>query len=92
MRFAAVHLVDCSYLYDKNRFLSALLLSLTAMVGMEMPFLNVISKIDLLKTLGRPDMNLSFYNQISGLKYLFCFRRGRNPIYEKIWCSHKLIM
>ena len=71
MRFAAVHLVDCSYLYDKNRFLSALLLSLTAMVGMEMPFLNVISKIDLLKTLGRPDMNLSFYNQISGLKYLF---------------------
>jgi hypothetical protein len=31
----------------------------------------VISKIDLLKTLGRPDMNLSFYNQISGLKYLF---------------------
>ena len=71
MQFSAVHLVDCSYLYDKTRFLSALTLSLTAIIGMEMPFINTISKIDLLKTLGRPGMNLSFYSAISGLKYLF---------------------
>lgn len=71
MQFSAVHLVDCSYLYDRNRFLSALMLSLTAIVGMEMPFINAISKIDLLGTLGRPDLNLSFYSQISGLKMLF---------------------
>lgn len=71
MSLSALHLVDCTYLYDKHRFLSALLLSLTALVGLEMPFLNCISKLDLLKTLGRPDMNLSFYNSISGLEFLF---------------------
>jgi hypothetical protein len=38
---------------------------------MEMPFINLISKIDLLKQLGRPDMNLTFYNSVSGLKHLF---------------------
>ena len=69
--FSAVHLVDISYLYDKHRFLSALTLSLSATIGMELPFINAITKLDLLGTLGRPDMNLSFYNEISGLNYLF---------------------
>ena len=63
--------MDVSYLYDKHRFLSALSLSLAAILGMEMPFINAITKVDLLGKLGRPDMNLTFYNEISGLKYLF---------------------
>lgn len=71
MQLSAVHLVDCSYLYDKYRFLSALMLSLTATIGLETPFINVISKIDLIGKLGRPDMNLMFYNEISGLNFLF---------------------
>ena len=71
MNISALHLVDCTYLYEKHRFLSALMLSLTALIGMEMPFINAITKIDLLKQFGRPDMNLSFYNSISGLKFLF---------------------
>lgn len=66
-----MHLVDCTYLYDKNRFLASMMLSLTATIGMEMPFINAITKIDLLKNFGRPDLNLSFYNSISGLEYLF---------------------
>lgn len=68
---SALHLVDVSYLYDRNRFLSAMMLSLTAIVGMEMPFINAITKVDLMKKLGRPEMNLTFYNEIQGLNYLF---------------------
>lgn len=71
MTLSAMHMVDCTYLYEKHRFLSAVMLSLTAIIGMEMPFINVISKIDLFKTLGRPDMNLSFYNTLNGLEYLY---------------------
>ena len=71
MQIAAVHLVDCTYLFDRHRFLSALTLSLTAIIGLDLPFINAISKIDLLGKLGRPDMNLHFYNSISGLKFLF---------------------
>ncbi len=71
MQISAIHLVDSTYLYDKNRFLASLMLSLTAVIGMEMPFINAITKIDLLKSFGRPDMNLSFYSSITGLEYLF---------------------
>ena len=48
-----------------------MMLSLTSIIGMEMPFINAITKIDLMKDYGRPDMNLSYYSSISGLKYLF---------------------
>lgn len=71
MQMAALHLVDVSYLYDKHRFLSALSLSLTATIGLELPFINAISKIDLMGTLGRPEMGLSFYSSISGMRYSF---------------------
>jgi GPN-loop GTPase len=64
LRFAALHLVDVSYLYDRHRFLSAMMLSLTAVIGMEMPFINAITKVDLMRKLGRPEMNLQFYNEI----------------------------
>jgi len=71
MSFSAVHLVDAVCLYDKFKFLGSLCLSLTATIGFDMPFLNVISKLDLLKQMGRPDMGLDFYSSCSGLKYLF---------------------
>ena len=60
-RFVAVHLIDASYLYDRYKFLAALTLSLSSLVGMEIPFVNLITKMDLLTTMGRPDMNLMFY-------------------------------
>lgn len=44
-----VHMVDVSYLYDRYRFLSALTLSLTALINLEVPFLNFITKVDLMK-------------------------------------------
>ena len=66
-----MHMVDCTYLYERNRFLAAVLLSLTAIIGLEMPFINVISKIDLLKNLGRPNMHLSYYGNITGMEYMF---------------------
>jgi len=68
---AALHLVDASYLYDKHRFLSAMMLSLTAIISLEMPFLNAISKIDLIAKLGRPDCSLSFYQNCAGLNMMF---------------------
>lgn len=57
----ACHMVDISYLYDRHRFLSAMTLSLTALIGIEVPFVNFITKVDLLGSMGKPDMNLMFY-------------------------------
>lgn len=59
-------------MYDKFKFLSSLTLTLSAIIGMEMPMLNLISKVDLIAKMGRPDMNLMFYEGCTnGLKYLF---------------------
>ena len=47
-------------------------LCLTSLIGMEMPFINFITKVDLLSTMGKPDMGLNFYQgTTSGLKYMF---------------------
>ena len=54
-------MIDVSYLYDRYKFLAAMTLSLTSLIGIEIPFINLITKMDLMKTMGRPDMNLSFY-------------------------------
>ena len=71
-RLVAVHLIDVSYLYDRYRFLSAMTLSLTSLIVSDIPFLNLITKVDLLAKMGRPDMNLMFYQgTTSGLKYMF---------------------
>ena len=47
-------------------------LCLTSLIGMEMPFINFITKVDLLSTMGKPDMGLNFYQgTTNGLKYMF---------------------
>ena len=55
MQCCATHLVDCSYLMDAHKYLSACVLSMSAKIGFEdAPMINIISKMDLLKKLGRP--------------------------------------
>lgn len=55
LQCCAAHLVDCSYLMDTHKYLSACTLSMTAKIAFEdAPLLNIVSKLDLLKKLGRP--------------------------------------
>lgn len=48
LRLVALHLVDASHITDASRYLSLVLLSLRAMLMLELPHINVLSKIDLL--------------------------------------------
>ena len=47
-----VHLSDAHYITDAAKFISVTLLALRAMMQMELPHINVLSKIDLLSTYG----------------------------------------
>ena len=47
-RLVAVHLMDASHITDASRYVSLLLLSLRAMLTLELPHVNVLSKVDLL--------------------------------------------
>lgn len=46
-RLAAVHLIDGIYCTDPSKYIAILLTSLTAMINVEMPHVNVLSKFDL---------------------------------------------
>jgi len=52
MQLAAVHLCDSHYVTDAAKYVSVLLLSLRAMLHLELPHINVLSKIDLLTQYG----------------------------------------
>ncbi|KAF9527634.1 cytoplasmic protein [Crepidotus variabilis] len=69
-RLAAVHLCDAHYITDASKYVSMLLLSLRAMLQLELPHINVLSKIDLLSQYGDLDFNLDFYTEVQDLSYL----------------------
>lgn len=47
-QLVAVHLMDAHHITDASRYVSLLLLSLRAMLTLELPHINVLSKVDLL--------------------------------------------
>lgn len=56
MQLTAVHLVDAHLCCDPGKYVSALLLSLTTMLHLELPHINVLSKIDLIGNYGKLGM------------------------------------
>lgn len=56
LRFVAVHLTDATHITDASRYVSILILALRAMLTLELPHVNVLSKVDLL---GQPYISRS---------------------------------
>lgn len=52
-QLTAVNLIDSHYCSDPGKFISAALLSLTTMLQLELPHVNVLSKIDLIEDEGK---------------------------------------
>ncbi|KAM3872722.1 GPN-loop GTPase 2 [Diretmus argenteus] len=69
-RLAAVHLVDSHYCADPAKFISVLCTSLSTMLHIELPHVNVLSKMDLIEQYGKLAFNLDFYTEVMDLSYL----------------------
>ncbi|XP_065838240.1 GPN-loop GTPase 2-like isoform X2 [Oscarella lobularis] len=69
-RLAAVHLVDSHYCSDPAKFVSVLLTSLTTMIQLELPHVNVLSKVDLIEQCGQLSFGLDFYTNVLDLSFL----------------------
>ncbi|KAK9828826.1 hypothetical protein WJX72_002276 [[Myrmecia] bisecta] len=69
-RLAAVHLVDAHLCSDPAKYISALLLSLSTMLHLELPHINVLSKMDLIEAYGQLDFNLDYYTEVQDLSKL----------------------
>lgn len=61
LRLCGVHLVDASHCSDVSKFLSCAMLSLSAMTRMELPWVNVLSKVDTFSSFGAPPLGLDAY-------------------------------
>lgn len=69
-RLAAVHLTDAHAITDASKYIAAVLLALRAMLQLEMPHINVLSKIDTINGFGELPFNLDYYTEVQDLGYL----------------------
>jgi len=78
LRLTAIHLVDAHACVDASKFISAALLSTTTMLRLELPAVNVLSKIDLLSGYGEGSVpfNLDYFVECQDLDRLLPFLEG----------------
>jgi len=78
LRLAAIHLVDAHSCADASKFISAALLSTTTMLRLELPAVNVLSKIDLLSGYGDGSIpfNLDYFVECQDLNRLLPYLEG----------------
>ncbi|CCH60629.1 hypothetical protein TBLA_0D01210 [Henningerozyma blattae CBS 6284] len=79
MRFCVVNLVDSIYITSPSQYVSILLLTLRSMLMMDLPQINVFSKIDKLKSYN-PELpfKLDYYTEVQDLNYLQPFIEEEN--------------
>ncbi|KAG9443349.1 hypothetical protein H6P81_014689 [Aristolochia fimbriata] len=70
LRLTVVHLVDAHLCSDPGKYVSALILSLSTMLHLALPHINVLSKIDLIESYGKLAFNLEYYTDVQDLSYL----------------------
>lgn len=81
-RLAAVHLVDSHYCADPAKFISVLCTSLSTMLHVELPQVNVLAKMDLIEQYGKLAFNLDFYTEVMDLHYLLD-HLAADPFFKK---------
>ncbi|KAG7660935.1 uncharacterized protein J8A68_005610 [[Candida] subhashii] len=70
MRLCVISLVDSIYLTSPSQYISILLLSLRSMLQLDLPHVNVISKIDMLHKYGELPFRLDYYTEAQDLHRL----------------------
>ncbi|XP_067863030.1 GPN-loop GTPase 2 isoform X1 [Heptranchias perlo] len=81
-RLTAVHLVDSHYCTDPAKFISILCTSLSTMLHVELPHINILSKMDLIEQFGKLAFNLDYYTEVLDLSYLLD-HLANDPFFKK---------
>ncbi|KAI9821861.1 MAG: hypothetical protein M1827_002443 [Pycnora praestabilis] len=79
-RLVVLHLTDAHALTQPSLYISTLLLSLRTMLQLDLPHLNVLTKIDLLSTYSpRLPLPLSYYAEASNLSHILRHLNHESP-------------
>ncbi|KAK3339202.1 hypothetical protein B0H65DRAFT_293178 [Neurospora tetraspora] len=82
-RLVVVHLSDCFCLTQPSLFISNVLLSLRAMLQMDLPHINVLTKIDKISSYDPLPFNLEYYTEVQDLRYLMPSLDAESPALKK---------
>ena len=75
-----VHLSDSFCLTQPSLYISNLLLTLRAMLQMDLPHINVLTKIDKVASYDPLPFNLDFYTEVQDLGYLQPYLEEESPV------------
>ncbi|KAK4134112.1 hypothetical protein BT67DRAFT_442016 [Trichocladium antarcticum] len=78
-RLVAVHLSDSFCLTQPSLYISNILLALRAMLQMDLPHINVLTKIDKVASYDPLPFNLDFYTEVQDLSYLAPSLEAESP-------------
>lgn len=81
-RLCAVNLVDAHYCSDASKYVAVCLTSLNTMLRIELPHINILSKVDLIEKYGKLEFGIDFYTEVLDLEYL-TERMPDDPFTEK---------
>ncbi|WYZ45197.1 hypothetical protein EsH8_VIII_000513 [Colletotrichum jinshuiense] len=79
-RLVVVHLSDSFCLTQPSLYISNILLALRAMLQMDMPHINVLTKIDKVASYDTLPFNLEFYTDVDDLSYLIPHLEEESPV------------
>ncbi|RYP82030.1 hypothetical protein DL770_005713 [Monosporascus sp. CRB-9-2] len=79
-RLVVVHLSDSFCLTQPSLYISNLLLTLRAMLQMDLPHINVLTKIDKVASYDPLPFNLDFYTEVQDLSYLQPYLEEESPV------------
>ena len=82
MQLVALHLTDSYALTLPSLYISTLILSLRAMLQMDLPHLNVLTKIDKIASYGPLPFDLEFYTEARDLSDILPHLAKENPIMQ----------
>ncbi|KAM4064656.1 conserved hypothetical ATP binding protein [Hirsutella rhossiliensis] len=78
-RLVCVHLSDSICVTQPSLYISNVLLSLRAMIQMDMPHVNVLSKIDKVSSYDELPFNLEYYTDVDDLTYMTPYLEAESP-------------
>eukprot|EP00768_Dysnectes_brevis_P005795 gnl/Dysnectes_brevis/4338_a5779_844.p1 GENE.gnl/Dysnectes_brevis/4338_a5779_844~~gnl/Dysnectes_brevis/4338_a5779_844.p1 ORF type:complete len:305 (+),score=63.72 gnl/Dysnectes_brevis/4338_a5779_844:23-937(+) len=70
LRLASVHLVDATFIHDPSRFISMATLALTQTIALQLPSINVLSKLDVVSQTGGLPLPLNTYSRLSSAEFI----------------------
>lgn len=82
LRLVCLNLCDSYHASDLGKYIGVVMNSLSTMLNLELPHVNILSKVDKIETYGKTRFNLDFYCELNNIKYLL-ETELESPFYKK---------